>query len=85
MTLEPCLARQITYKNEKLKCVVMHRNIPKSGHFRPLERPKNAIFKDINLKFGTHTYQDVPSDIYSGFLKFLKIFQNILEKPKFWF
>ena len=83
MTLEPSSARQITYINEKLKCVVMRRNIPKSSHFGPLKRPKNVIFKAINLKFGTHTYQDVPPNIYYGFLEILKIFGNMFQKPKF--
>ena len=84
MTLEPCSERQISFRNENQKFVEMRRNVPKSSHFGPLKRPKNVIFKAIDLKFCTHTHQDVHSNICSGFLKILKIFENIFKKPKFW-
>ena len=54
MTLEPCSERQISFGNENQKLVEMRQNVPKSSLFWPLERPKNAIFKGIDFKFGTH-------------------------------
>ena len=63
----------------------VHWNTPKRSHFWPMERLKDVIFKDIDLKFGTHTNQDVRSSIRIFFLTFWKTFENIFKKNKFWF
>ena len=53
------------------------------SHFSHLERPENAIFKGINLKFGTHSNQNFPSNIC--IVRFFEIFeyfpQKMLHKP----
>ena len=53
--------------------------IPKSSNFLSLERPKNAIFKDMELNFVTHTNRDV-SLLYSTFFGIFENFSKYFEK-----
>ena len=73
-----------TYKNEKQmtgwQCMHLHRHIMKSSPCH-LKCPKNVIFQGIGLNIGTHTYQDVPSDMFYVF--FFTDFLNRGIKSKY--
>ena len=78
MTLEPCSACQITYKNEKQKCVVMHRkwNIPKTSHFG-LWSALKMPFSKVSTYNLVHICIETSPLTYSTVFKFLKIFKNV--------
>ena len=42
----------------------------------------SAIFEDIDMKFGTHIHETLPSNICYGFLKILILRGKILKKKK---
>ena len=74
MTQEPRWAHKTTYK--KPNCLIMHRKIVKSSHFRRFKRYNtNVIFKGINFKLCTHASQCTLQNMCYGFLKILKNFK----------
>ena len=69
-------------KNKIRKITVKSRNDVKSACFRHVLCHISVIFEDIDLKFCTHIYQLLPSNILSGFLKILILRGKILKKKK---
>ena len=67
-------------KNRKI--TVKSRNDVKSACFWHVLCHISAIFEDIDLKFCTHIYQPLTSNILSGFLKILILRVKILKKKK---
>ena len=80
--LKHFLKHQNRSKNKIRKITVKSRNDVKSACFWHVLCHISAIFEDIDLKFCTHIYQLLPSNILSGFLKILILRGKILEKKK---
>ena len=82
MTLKYFLKRQNRSKNKIRKITVKSRNDVKSACFLHVLYYISAIFEDIDLKFCTHIYETLPSNICYGFLKILILRGKILKKKK---
>ena len=82
MTQKHFLKRQNRSKNKIRKITVKSRNDVKSACFLHVLCHISAIFKDIDLKFCTHIYQPLTSNILYGFLKILILRGQILQKEK---
>ena len=82
MTLKHFLKHQNRSKNKIRKITVKSRNDVKSACFLHVLCYISAIFEDIDLKFCTHIYQSLPSNILSVFLKILILRGKILKKKK---
>ena len=78
MTLKHFLKHQNRLKNKIKKITVKSRN----DCFLHVLCHISAIFEDIDLKFCTHIYQPLPSNMLSGFLKILILRGKNLKKKK---
>ena len=83
MTLKHFMKRQNRSKNKIRKITVKSRNDVKNAcFFLHVLCHISAIFEDIDLKFCTHIYQSLTSNILHCFLKILIFRGKILKKEK---
>ena len=69
MTLKHFLKHQNRSKNKIRKITIKSRNDVKSACFLHVLCHISAIFEDIDLKFCTHIYQPLSSNIFSVFFE----------------